>query len=758
MNVRYLILIALLFSNLTNVFSQADWYDQQWSEARIELELQKCLNPVKVLYIAAHPDDENTRLISWLENDRRMEVAYLSLTNGSGGQNLIGPEISADLGLIREQELYAARRIDGGVQFFTSALDFGYSKTANETLKKWDKQKVLGEMVKCIRQFEPDIIITRFSPTTEGLRSTHGHHTSSAILAVEAFEAAADPTQYPEQLENLGVWKTRAIYWNSSRYSYGSQEILDSLAKQDPKKYIRLNVESYVPMLGMTCSEIAAESRSMHKSQGFGTMARYGVTDEYLELLAGDESVDSLFSLSNKYSYGPLNERASWEELLKDVLSNDEKWNTIGKLMLKSFGVRLIVNAANSIMQAGTTDLEIEFIHFADSDLEIIPHPASKPISVKPGEKFTMNITRNFLPYEVSTVEIQIEGISLNVPVVWRTSDPVKGEIVQPVTFVKAGLVKILNQEILMINDSAASITVEVMPLSDVDHIAFHADLVNARTGKPKTESQNFNGEYLAYETYTFVLTKWFNRVDIGYESTSVATSVIKYDHLPWIYAHRPIHINYHEIKVKCSAKKVGYVVGAGDQVPEAMEAMGLNVTILDHATVTYAELQEYDAIVFGVRALNVHDDIRLHLQKFYDYASAGGTLIMQYNTSHRLQTNRIGPLDTEINLSRERVTEEDAEVKILVDHVALHTPNEIRKKDWDNWVQERGLYFPSEWSAQYVAPLGMHDQNEPQMRGSLLITKHGNGYFVYTGISFFRNLPAGVEGAYRLWANLLSL
>ncbi len=280
------------------------------SASDIQLELKKLYSLGSVLYLAAHPDDENTRLIAYLENEALLNTAYLSVTRGDGGQNLIGPEIKEMLGVIRTQELLQARKIDGGQQFFTRAIDFGYSKNPEETLKIWDKEKVLSDVVWVIRKFQPEIIITRFP--SDG-RGRHGHHTASAMLAEEAFDAAADPDRFPEQLEFVRPWQVKSLLFNTSWWFYGSPENFNS------DGMIAIDVGAYNPLLGKSYTEIAAESRSMHKSQGFGSSGTRGAEFEYLEFVKGAKIAESYFKQ-------PI---MNWEEI--------EGGAAIGSLLYKAY-------------------------------------------------------------------------------------------------------------------------------------------------------------------------------------------------------------------------------------------------------------------------------------------------------------------------------------------------------------------------------------------------------------------------------------
>lgn len=792
MNVTKLSFIALVLFGFTNVFAQADWYYENWSDSRIDLEIEKTLNTTRILYVAAHPDDENTRLISWMVNKVNADVAYLSLTNGSGGQNLIGEEIGDELGLIREQELYAARRIDGAQQYFTSAEDFGYSKSHEETFEKWGKQAVLEQVVRRIRTFKPHIIITRFSPVTEGLRGTHGHHTASAILAVEAFDAAADPNRFQHQLDELEVWKTEAIYWNTSYWSYGSQEKLDSVVEAGSDYFVKLNVDDMVFERGLTSSQIAAASRSMHKSQGFGTMTRFGQTMEYLQLLRGSanarERLHPFFTMLSSYAHADL-EKAKIStrtdkadhilkgiaQGVKDEKLNEEQVKRLQYIYLKSRGLTCLVEVEDPVIKTGEQNLKISALHYDAramqiSELRIGGKTYAINHELKEGEMLEHNIKHPFDQAYITPEAILVfDGIELTVPVVYRSSDPVKAEIIQPAFVGEAIQMTLPNTEILVVNDQDAFMQVVLQANADVNEV-----ILRTTQSKDMSIGPMKKGEIKELKVQVWNRGKALGdnalrefdevRVVADGEVIEYSTSVIKYDHIPWIYHSKKARFKMRHVKAQLTARNVGYIMGAGDKVPEAIRALGATVDLLDYRKVPLDQLLNYDAVVFGIRALNVHEDIDSYMDKFYDYAEAGGTLIMQYNTAHRLKTQKIGGKEGHITLSRGRVTEEDAEVllfELMNEHIerVFQFPNNISEADWDNWVQERGLYFPRDWDkSKLSAIIGMHDTGEETLPGSILVGKMGKGYYVYTGISFFRQLPAGVEGAYKVWANLLSL
>ena len=773
---RLNILLVVLSCFCFGALAQSKWYNQQWSEGEINLEIKKILNPKKVLYLAAHPDDENTRLISFLENVWHVDVAYLSLTNGSGGQNLISKEIGEDLGLIREQELLAARREDGGEQFFTRAKDFGYSKSYEETFANWGKESILKEVVERIRIYQPDVIITRFAPYLEGLRGTHGHHTASAVLALEAFKICGDKKVYPEQLEDKDAWQPKAIFWNSSWWSYGGKERLDSIVKSNPEKFQKIQIEEFVEELGLTNSEIASKSRSMHKSQGFGTRPYYGKNYEYLELLGGDvkvlEELKTKTSPSADYkkllnnalyatsSAKPSLLKAAIEAFEEQEQHGVEELNRIKQLYLKSINARIFINSSRPVISAGNNEVSVEVMHFSKGNLALnaiksggqlvkIDTSVDKGVLYKQTHQLSIKSVN-----EHPTVSLVLNEIVFDFPLVYRTSDPVKGEVIQRVYSVNKATIELSASSFKSINNSKQELEVLVTAYDDIIlgdlHLLTNGEIVSAKSMGPMKPGD--------FERVTFDVTN-IETADIEFEmpnadKVTTAFTPIKHDHIPWVYKSKPATIEVSQIKAESKAKKVAYVAGAGDKVPDAVEGLGATIDLIDYKTISEEDLGSYDAVMFGIRALNVNTDMDKHIDKFYSYTSQGGVLIMQYNTSHRLKTNNLQGL----KLSRDRVTEEDAIVSFDTADVILNYPNKITERDFDNWVQERGLYFPSQWSDDFKAPLSMADNESKPLEGSLLYKKLGEGYFVYTGISLFRELPAGVPGAYKLLGNMLSL
>lgn len=809
------ILFSLLVLACVSALAQMP---KQLNSAEIYQELKK-LNVVgNVLYLAAHPDDENTRFISYCANEKLYNTAYLSLTRGDGGQNLIGTEIREELGIIRTQELLAARRTDGGTQYFTRANDFGYSKTPEETLEIWDKEKILGDVVWVIRKFRPDVIVCRF-PTDGG--GGHGHHTASALLAKEAFGIAGDSTKYPEQLEYVDVWQPVRVVVNTGRWWN------DSISADDPG-VVAIDIGKYNAALGTSYNELAARSRSQHKSQGFGSTGTRGEQIEYFEHLVGTPANDDLFEGhasdwsriegSKKVqktvskllkNYDVTNPSASFGELVKlrnqlFVLNTNgnpfviQKIKDVEQLLLQTRGIYIEAVASEySAAEGDSIEVTFEFVgrngynlslqalenqklavqegfgfsgeQFQKIKIAVKDLPISQPYWLaKEGTLGTYNVTDQNLiglpennPAVTFTATYGFKNTEqIEIPLVYKWNDPVKGEMYRPFVITPKVTANVSQPSYLFSSDDMQQVEISLKSHSDNQKGFISIESINgweiiyngfyelAKKGdevkilanvKPKGNPQN-------------------GPIAIKINGKNVrAINTITYDHIPTQVWFPESEINLVYVDVKTKSKKIGYVAGAGDLVPDALQNIGYEITLLTEADLELENLKQYDAILTGIRFFNVDERSPYMAPKLMEYVSQGGNLIVQYNTRHRMKTQDFGPYP--ITLSRDRVTEEDAEVTFLdADHPVLNSPNKITQEDFQNWVQERGLYFPSEWDEKYTPILSWHDENEPAREGSLLVTKYGKGHYAYTGISFFRELPAGVPGAYRLLVNLIEM
>ncbi|OIQ38932.1 MAG: LmbE family protein [Bacteroidetes bacterium MedPE-SWsnd-G1] len=787
------------------------------------------------LYIAAHPDDENTTLISYLANDVKARTGYLSLTRGDGGQNLIGPEIREFLGVIRTQELLRARKTDGGEQLFTRANDFGYSRHPDETLEIWNKEEVLGDVVLAIRKFRPDVIINRFSHKPESFGNTHGHHTSSAVLSELAFDLAGDESQYTEQLEKVKVWQPRREFFNTSTWFYGGQEAFD---KADKSNMVVLDVGTFYPSNGLSNTEISSLSRSMHKSQGFGSTGSRGARKEYLELVKGDMpiDIDNVFDGIDT-SWNRVEGGEAIGNILKEVEDNFEFRNPSKSISKLIEAYRLILDLKDDYWRVQKTK-EIKKIIQACAGL-FLEITSSEPYATRGSEvdfkieainrseaKITLG-TVNILPLYVTNydgakldqnkrVNMKLEGVLLNdmeytspywlqepgtlgmykvvneeligLPetprtlkanfsvkiegftfdflkeVVYKYNDPVKGEVYRPFEVIPEISASLSEKVVIFPDEHEKEINVIVRANEPGVKGKIELNIPEGWSVSPQYYALDIATKG-AEQSVTFQITpskeqsNGFISPLISYKGEKFSNELVEidYDHIPFQSVLMPSKSKVVRLSIEKKGQLIGYIQGAGDDIPASLRQVGYTVVELNENEIKVDKLKDFDAIVLGVRTYNTSDDAKFYQEILHEYVNNGGTMLVQYNTSHRLKVDKVAPLP--ITLSRGRVTNENSKVQILApEHEVMQYPNEISEKDFDDWVQERGLYFPKEWSADYTAILGMNDLGKPQEKGSLLVAKYGDGYFIYTGLSFFRELPAGVSGAFRLYTNLLSI
>ena len=801
---------------------------EQSNAGEIQLALQKLNVLGRVLYIAAHPDDENTNLMALWSNGSLYETAYLSITRGDGGQNLIGPELRERLGVIRTEELLAARRVDHGKQFFSRAIDFGFSKTAEETMRIWDHDKILSDVVWVVRKFRPDVIVTRFSPEDQ---LTHGHHTASAILAREAFSAAGDPNRFPEQLAFVKPWRPTRLVWNTSPFFFSNRNL-----PFDPTGLTVLEAGGYNSLLGKAYTEIAAASLSMHKSQGVGSPPRRGARKEYFKLLEGQPMTTSLFEgidtnwsrVANSESIAtqirqiisqflPADPAASVPELLKlrqamNGIKDDswvpEKKAELDGIIAACLGLHVEASTTNEAITPGQTATikleainrcnipvtlqEIRFPLSGDSmkidaalpsnelvtrDLSCkIPEntPYSQPYWLRKSgtlgafavdDQTLVGLPENppDLPVEIV---LQINGQELRyiVDTKYRMVDPVAGELRRPLVIEPPVFAKVVNSVLVFATNQPKSVGVHVTAATGpvkgelklavpqgwgvypasipIDLKAADAETVATFTVKPP--EQNSEGTLRAV-------------VSIDGRDYSLGRVRISYPHIGVHTLMPPAEARLVRADIREKGERIGYIPGAGDDVPESLQQIGYSVKILSESDITAENLKQFSAVVLGVRAYNTQERIANWLPELFAYVKAGGVAVAQYNTLAELKTDQLGPYP--LGISRDRVTDENAEVRILApDHPLMTTPNKITSKDFEGWVQERGLYFPKKWDPAWTAILSSNDSKEKPLDGGLLVAKSGKGFFIYTSYSWFRQLPAGVPGAYRLVANMLSL
>ncbi len=799
-----------------------------YSAGDIMQMLKKANTLGRVLYIAAHPDDENTRLITYLSKKENLEVAYLSLTRGDGGQNLVGTEQGELLGLLRTQELLEARKIDGGLQYFSRANDFGYSKTYNETLNIWDENEVLSDMVYVIRKFKPDVIITRFPPLSYEYK-THGHHEASAYLAEKAFDLAADAGAFPEQLKYVQTWKPVRLYWNTSTWFYrNTGTVLDTTGK------IIVDVGSYIPELGVSCTEIAAESRSQHKSQGFGAAKTRGEELEYLEYVKGTQASRNLFDgIDITWSRVKGSQKAA--QLLKAAADQfDIKQQTLilpslleaytllkGKndhwSLSKADEVKNIIAAVCGMffesaaadfsatpggtvkvtafaLKRSSTNVTLKSIQFAagekvqvDSALifnkaitreQAITVPEGKDISqpywlfeeqqnigMYPVAHDTLGIQPENPPALETCFTVVVDGVELKYykPVEYKWTDRVKGELYRP--FIITPQVTIHPKQPVIIFADEKPKEISYVLKAWKDSISGKIEFGLPKEWKLQPESINIELMKKGEEkTISFALTPSASSIEFELRpfvltakgKTGLDFIEVAYDHIPVQSLFPAAKSKVVKLDLKKSGNQIGYIMGAGDEVTENLKQAGYNITLVDAGNISEKFLQQFDAVIVGIRAYNTETWLPNHKKELMDYVDQGGTLVVQYQTTGGLLSPDIGPYPFKIG--RDRVTEENAAMNILNhDHPLFNVPNKITQKDFEGWVQERGLYFAQEWDENYLTPFSCADPSEDPVKGSLLFAQYGKGTFIYTGISFFRQLPAGVPGAYRLFANLIA-
>jgi len=822
---KKLVFLLFIICQIKTGFSQAP---ASWTSADMYQALNKLKVLGSVLYIAAHPDDENTRLITYLSKDKLFRTGYLSVTRGDGGQNLIGDEQGIELGMIRTQELLAARRTDGGEQFFTRAFDFGYSKTPEETFAKWDKEKILSDMVWVIRKFQPDVIINRFPVTGEG---GHGHHTASGILANEAFTAAADPNRFPEQLKYVTVWQAKRLLWNT--FNFGGT----NTTREDQ---LKIDVGGYNPLLGKSYGEIAAESRSQHKSQGFGVPATRGESLEYFKATKGNQptadlmegvdlswnrvqggepiakKIDSLIAafdlLHPEKSVEGLVRLYKSISLLNDSYWKGQKLREVNMLIAQCSGLFMDVTTAEQFaVQTDSIKLNFSFNNRLGTDAllqKVTVDNFDTAFSRLLERNKNLNFSKTFFvpasknitqPYWLeqkkeegyynvadqrsvgkpdvdaayqAIIQVKVYGELLTFvrSVKYKFTDPVKGELYQPLVVIPPVIVSPSGDNKIIVNTKdgvSGLIVMRGMKKGFKGRVT-----AVSSTGSKLLNEFSFSNNQIDIDTrnqinditYKGVVENKnseikFNVISGANEFAAKDKHEIKYDHIPYINYFHDAEISIKNIDLKIYNKKIGYIVGAGDKVPEALEQMGYEVTLLSDKELSKNKLDKFDAIITGVRAYNTNEWMNKHYNNLMKYVNEGGNLIVQYNTS-----NQIGPVRAKIGpynfaITRTRVTDENAAVTLLKpEHPVFNYPNKINADDFRGWVQERSIYHAADSSGKFEKLISMADPGEKSDDGSLIVAKYGKGYFTYTGIVFFRELPAGVPGAYRLLANIIAL
>ncbi len=822
--IRNILTVAICFLFFTAAIAQTP---KTYSSADILQQIKKLSSFGSVLYVAAHPDDENTRLLAYLANERKFRTGYLSLTRGDGGQNLIGDDQGIDLGLIRTQELLSARRIDGAEQFFSRAFDFGFSKNPEEALRIWGHDKILSDVVWTIRKFRPDVIITRFPTTGEG---GHGHHTASAILAGEAFDAASDSTKFPEQLKYVKVWQAKRLLWNT--FNFGG----NNTTKEDQFK---IDCGGYNAILGKSYGEIAAESRSRHRSQGFGVPAQRGTSIEYFSTIKGEKPVNDIMDgtdssalktekakeflrivkdIADKFNYeNPQLSLPALQNLSRiapiqfSSILNIEKYELLKNIIAESAGVFMEATAINQLNVAGDSMRlkftlnnrlgvnigQVQVICFGNLfKFNSFKQNENNEITATVKLNETIGVSQPYyleLPQSAGSFNVEDERIIgkpqsdgymanfqvmingdiylYNLPIQYKYTDPVKGELYEPAVIVSPVFINTSPSLVIFSNNKKGELrSINYTLQANIalkEKVGLYAAYGNKKTivadsvfSMNKNEKKFFSAE--------------INADDIPKDSTVYATGEatlssynekqllslkkISYDHVPDIFYHYRDRTRMIKMDLKIAGSTVGYIAGAGDKVPQALEQMGYKVTMLQEKDLTTVNLKQFDVIVTGVRAYNINVWLSNAYPVLMQYVKEGGILLTQYNTN-----NSIGPVKANISpypftISRNRITDETAVVNFLLpNHPALNFPNKITQKDFEGWIQERSIYNAEKTDTAYQKILSMKDPGEAEQDGSLIISDYGKGRFIYTGLVFFRELPAAVTGAYRLFANLIA-
>jgi len=683
-----------------------------------------------------------------------------------------------------------------------------------------------------IRKFKPDVIICRFPTTGEG---GHGHHTASAILAQEAFEAAADSSRFREQLKYTSVWKAKRLFWNT--FNFGG-------TNTTAPNQLKIDVGVFNVLLGKSYGEIAAESRSMHKSQGFGSAKARGEAIEYFKLIKGDSAHKSLCegqeqnwnrfaetkAIGNRIDqiiqqYNALEPEKSITDLiwvykqLLNVKSNNtllnayktQKLKECENLLIACSGVWAEANSADfstvpgsvlsmsaQIVVRNKCDVKLNSInYFNQSDssiqlklntniLNIFKHHEMIPLRLNYSNPYWLNKKHGIGMYQVTqksqiglaenesttkvTFDLNIQDLNLKIerPVVYKSTDPVKGEVYRALEILPP-LTILLPEKVFVFNDNKTK-TLNIIVKSNKANVSGHlkAEMTSSETWPLQINNPDFTLQNKGDETSIELLltgseknAEGMLKISVTLDGVDYSKSIkrIEYDHIPYQFILSDAEAKVVKLDVKMANTNIAYIPGAGDDIPSCLAQIGYSLTTLSDDMLSKDDLSKYQAIVTGIRAYNTNERLQIHYNKLMAYIQNGGNLIVQYNTN-----NRIGPIGTKVGpypftISRDRVTDDDAEVRFInPKHSVMHFPNEITTKDFSAWVQERGIYFANDIDKNYETIFSMNDPKEKASEGSLIIGKYGKGNFVYSGLVFFRQLPAGVPGAYRLFSNLLAL
>ncbi|WP_306621052.1 PIG-L family deacetylase [Chryseobacterium ginsenosidimutans] len=827
------VIIVFILSFFTVFCSAQQVRPSKSSEIYRELKTLKQLP--KVLYLAAHPDDENTGLLSWLINDQNVETGYLSLTRGDGGQNLLGTEQGAALGLIRTHELLEARKLDGAQQFFTRAIDFGFSKNTTDTFKQWDENSIIADVVWVIRKFRPDVIICRFPPTAA---AGHGQHAASAVVAEKAFKLAGDKTAFPDQLKYVNVWQPKRVLWNTFRFGG---------VNTTAENQLKVTVGQYDAQLGMGYGELAGLSRSLHKSQGAGTHSVAGIRTEYFSHVIGepakatlfdgvvktwtakgkadiDQSLDKIISAFNfnnpDLSVPALLVLRKKVMALQDLDLKKDKITALDNIILSCAGFmgEVVTNQAEAVagenhnfrlnlISRATNPVVLDNVKWlsqsenfnrklSKDSLITIQHEIQIPEDAALTEPYWLaklptnaatfsvpNDTLIGLPEAESPLNVLLdlkigsEKFQVKLPLSFKKLDPVRGDVVEALRIVSALELK-FTQALYLVKENEdlhLSLNFKVNSNKQFNNGKVNLMYKGERLGGGDLKSINgkdFTADYVISKTKLASINSSRLQLDANFVADGVTynkkQALIQYPDLPSLQYFAPATVIVMKGDIQAKVKKVGYIQGAGDFIPEFLRIAGIQVDVLKDedfygkldetgGTGSQNRLSQYDAIVLGIRANNTEKKLGRWMPFLWSYVKAGGNLVMQYNTNQDTTVDQLGMYN--FSIANKRVTEENAVVTFLnPNHKLLNFPNKITADDFKGWVQERGAYFPDQWDAAYEPLFEMHDTNEEPLQGSTLYAKYGKGNFIYTPLAFFRQLPAGNVGAARLFLNFLSV
>ncbi len=803
------LLVVLLFAS-KSIFAQKP---QTPTPSEIYFKMEQLNVLASALYIAAHPDDENTRLITYLTHHEKAHTNYLSLTRGNGGQNLISNELGTDLGVIRTNELWNARSIDGGRQFFSTANDFGFSKHPKEAFEKWDKELLLKQVVYMIRKEQPDVIINRFDHRTEG--TTHGHHTASAQLSKLAFGLAGSPSYKPLAAENVAPWKPNRLFFNVSWFFFGSKKAFDAA---DKSKYIPLNIGSFYTQLGKNNQEIASLSRSQHQSQGFGDISSRGEEIDYVELVDGAplktsnlfEGVDTSWNrikggkdiqpLVTKLigNYDFKNPSASLDLLvqiyskvqdLPQGIWKNRKLEELKELIKDCSGLFLDLTSDTPFTSPGDeVQIKLEVANRSSHSVilkDVKIHGKKSDISkdlswqevfydyypVKFDERDLTNFRflNNFDDFKSqfssdknNEIGIEINGVYIPYPlnIQYHYKDVVKGEIYQnfhvipevSIKFAQPTYISSSNQQqetkLLLDNYTAQKQTGSLSVLNEKGANVFSKNITLEENEKntlisipEKLENGIYTAVFQNQESKFSHEIKWIDypHIPLNYYLRNAATKIVSFD------------------KKMLKKHLIGYIAGAGDEIPQTLRDLGYEVRFIHMETAVLSDLQKFETIIVGIRAFNTEKSLATKNHVLFDYIKNGGVIITQYQTNTNLQTENIAPY--KLKIGKTRITDENAVVRFINPKDAvLNYPFKITQENFKDWVQEQGLYYADEYADEFKPVLLSHDFDEKDTDGALLIAKYGKGYYIYSGLSFFRQLPVGNTGALELFVNLIEL